>query len=143
MMHLARQAVSVRVRKNDSKRRPVITAPTTLVAANSTASSTTAKRIVARMAPKSTERVVFIQQGAQLSQQFMDTVARSTTPRYTTAMPNTVHKNAGVTVIAAVILRNAAIIPTAMLMIRATVVQVFLHEQSLFDIFSPPNILYV
>ena len=142
-MHLARQAVSVRVRKNDRSSSPVITAPMMLVATNSIASSITAKRIVARMAPSRIESVVRIQQGRQLLQQLIDTVVRSTTARYTTAMPKTTHKNAGVTVMAAVILRNAAIIPTAMLTIRATVVQVLLHEQSLLDIFSPPSLLYV
>jgi hypothetical protein len=49
-------------------------------------------------------------------------------------MPKTVHKNAGVRVIAAVILRKAAMIPTAMLIMRAAVVQVLLHEQSDVDI---------
>ena len=142
-MHLARQAVSVSVRKNDSRRSPVITAPIMLVATNSIARSIIAKNIVARIAPRSTESMVRIQQGRQLLQQLIDTVASSTMARYTTAMPKTTHKNAGVTVIAAVILRNAAIIPTAMLTIRATVVHVLLHEQSLLDIFSPPNLLYV
>ena len=142
-MHLARQAVSVSVRKNDNRRSPVITAPIMLVATKSIASSIIAKRIVARIAPRSTERVVLMQQGRQLLQQLIDTVVRRTMARYTTAMPNTTHKNAGVTVMAAVILRNAAMMPTAMLTMRDTVVQVFLHEQSLFDIFSPPNLLYV
>ena len=142
-MHLARQAVSVSVRKNDSKRSPVITAPIMLVAANSIASNTTAKRIVASTALSRTESVVLTQQGKQLLQQLIDTVVSSIIARYTTAMPKTTHKNAGVTVIAAVILRKAVIMPIAMLTIRATVVQVFLHEQSLVDIFSPPNTVYV
>jgi hypothetical protein len=142
-MHLARQAVSVRVRKNDRSRSPVITAPIMLVAANSIASSIIAKKIVAIMAPRSTESVVLIQQGRQLLQQLIDTVVSSIMARYTTAMPKTTHKNAGVTVMAAVILRNAAIIPTAMLIIRATVVQVFLHEQSLFDIYITSRLHYM
>ena len=71
-MHLIRQAVSVSVRKNESKRRPVITAPTRLVAANSTARSTTAKNIVAIIADNNTVIMLFIQQGNLLSQQLTD-----------------------------------------------------------------------
>ena len=142
-MHLTRHAVSVSTRKNESRSRPVIIAPTMLVATNSTASSTIAKRIVAIIAPRSTERIFFMQQGDLFSQQLADATVMSNTARYTTAMPKTTHKNAGVTVIVAVILRKAAMIPTAMLTMRAIVVQLLLQAQSLFDIISPPDTLYV
>ena len=134
-MHLTRQAVSVRVRKNESKRSPVITAPIMLVATNSMARSTIAKKIVAIIAPNNTVRMFLIQQGDLLSQQFTDAIVIRRMARYTVAIPKTTHKKAGVTVIAAVILRKAAIMPTTMLTITATVVQVFLQEQSQFDIY--------
>ena len=133
-MHLTRQAVSVSVRKKESRRRPVIIAPRTLVAGNSTARRTIAKNIVAIIAPRSTVRIVFIQQVDLFSQQLTEAMVIRRTPRYTTAMPNTTHKNAGVTVMAAVILRKAAMIPTTMLIISATVVQVPLQVQSFVDI---------
>ena len=126
-IHLIRQAVSVRVRKNESRRSPAKIAPSTLVAGNSIASSTTAKSMVAIIAPRSTEIIVLIQQGDLFSQQVTDATVIRRTARYTTAMPNTTHRKAGVIVMAAVILRNAVIIPTTMLTIRARVVQLFLH----------------
>ena len=86
------------------------------------------------IAPSCIARAVFIQQGVFAQQHLNVVEAKSITLRYTTAMPKTVHKNAGVTVIAAVILRKAAMIPTAMLIMRAAVVQVLLHEQSDVDI---------
>ena len=73
-------------RKNESRSRPVIIAPTMLVATNSTASSTIAKRIVAIIAPRSTERIFFIQQGDLFSQQLADATVMSNTARYTTAI---------------------------------------------------------
>jgi hypothetical protein len=106
-----------------------------LVATNSMPSSTTAKRIVAIIAPSKTVKVVSRQQGVSLLQQFIDAEVARATPRYTTPIPKTVQRKAGVIVIAAVILKKAAIIPTAMLMITAMVVQVFLQEQSQFDIY--------
>ena len=143
MMHLTRQAVSVSIRKNDRRSRPVITAPRILVATNSTARSTIAKNTVAITAPRSTVMILFTQQGDLFSQQLVDAAAMRTMARYTTAMPKTVHKNAGVTVMAAVILRKAAMIPTIMLTMRATVVQLPLQVQLLSDIISPPDTLYV
>lgn len=122
------------VRKNENRSNPVITAPGILVAANSTAKSTTESSTVPIIALRSTDRIVLIQQGAFPLQHLSDVDVRSTTARYTTAMPKTTHKKAGVTVIAAVILRNAVMIPTAMLIMSAAVVQVFLHEQSDIDI---------
>ena len=142
-IHLTRQAVSVSTRKNESRRSPAKTAPRTLVAGNSIARSTTAKSMVAIIAPRSTEIILLIQQGDLFSQQLTDATVTRRMARYTTAMPKTTHKNAGVIVIAAVILRKAVMIPTAMLTIRAIVVQLFLQVQSLVDIFSPPDTLYV
>jgi hypothetical protein len=86
------------------------------------------------IAPSCIAIAVLMQQGVFAQQHLNVVEAKSITPRYTTAMPKTVHKNAGVRVIAAVILRKAAMIPTAMLIIRAAVVQVLLHEQSDVDI---------
>ena len=141
-MHLTRQAVSVSAKKNDRRSRPVITAPRMLVATNSTARSTIANSTVAIIAPRSTVIIFFIQQGL-FSQQLIDAAVMRTMARYTTAMPKTVHKNAGVTVMVAVILRKAAMMPTTMLIMRATVVQLPLQVQLLSDIISPPDTLYV
>ena len=121
----------------------MIIAPIMLVAANSTARSTIAKKIVAIIATRSTESTELMQQAILLLQQFTDAIVIRRIARYTTAMPKTTHKNAGVTVIAAVIVRNAVMMPTTMLTMSATVVQVFLHAQLLFDIISPPDTLYV
>ena len=143
MMHLTRHAVSVSTKKNDRISRPVITAPRMLVATNSTARSTIANSTVAIMAPRSTVMILFTQQGDLHSQQLTDAAVMRTMARYTTAMPKTVHKNAGVTVMAAVILRKAAMMPTTMLIMRATVVQLPLQVQLLSDIISPPDTLYV
>ena len=133
-MHRVRQAVSVSVRKKENRSKPVITAPKMLVAANSTASKITASSIVAIIAPRSTDIVVLKQQSILPAQHLKDVAARSITSRYTTAIPKTVHRNAGVTVIAAVILRKAVMIPITILIISAADVQVFLHEQSDVDI---------
>ena len=62
-IHLMRQAVSERLRENDKRRRPVITAPTMLVATNSIAKSITENSTVASIAKRSTVRIVFMQQG--------------------------------------------------------------------------------
>ena len=79
-MHLVRQAVSVRVRKKANRRSPVRTAPRRLVAANSTASSTTARSIVAMIAPSCIAIVVLMQQGV-FEQHFNVVEAKSITPR--------------------------------------------------------------
>lgn len=121
-------------RKNDSSNKPVSTAPRILVATNSIARRTTAKSTVAIIAPKITVIALLRQQGLCTSQHFVKDAVRSNTARYTTAMPKRVHKNAGVTVIAAVILRKAAMIPTAILTITAIVVHELLQEQSDVDI---------
>jgi hypothetical protein len=105
-----------------------------LVAGNSTASNKTASSTVAIIAARRTAIIVLMQQGALPPQHLNDVAVRRTVPRYTTAIPKTVHKNAGVTVIAAVILRKAVMMPTTRLIISATVVQEFLHEQSDVDI---------
>lgn len=133
-MHLVRQAVSVSVRKNANRSRPVKTAPKMLVAGNSTASNKTASSTVAIIAARRTAIIVLMQQGALPPQHLNDVAVRRIVLRYTTAIPKTVHKNAGVTVIAAVILRKAVMMPTTRLIISATVVQEFLHEQSDVDI---------
>ena len=62
-IHLMRQAVSERLRENDKRRSPVITAPTTLVATNSIAKSITENSTVASNDRRSTVRIVFMQQG--------------------------------------------------------------------------------
>ena len=65
-------------------------------------------------------------------------VANSTT-KYTMAVPSATHKNAGVTVITAVICKRAATTPRIALAITAKVTQLGLFSQQKIDInFSPP-----
>ena len=53
----------------------------------------------------------------------------SVTARYTTAIPSSTHKNAGVTVITAEKVRNAVIIPIIIAAITAMAVQFILQPQ--------------
>ena len=56
-IHLMRQAVSERLRENDKRRRPVITAPTMLVATNSIAKSIIDTKIAPKMPVSKIERI--------------------------------------------------------------------------------------
>ena len=118
--HLTRQAVDVTIRKKKNKRVPVRTAPSMLVATNSIARSTI-ERIIVPIIP---ERIVVI-----ILQRFSQHSLRERAPatritaRYTTAVPRSTHKNAGVRVIAAVILKNAVMTPRTRLTAIAITVQ--------------------
>ena len=115
-----KHAVDVTVRKKKNKSAPARTAPITLVAANSTASRTIDNKTVPRIPTSSAVIIVH-----KLPQQTLRKSAAlmSVTARYTTATPRITHKNAGVRVIVAVILRNAVIMPIIRLATIAITVQ--------------------
>lgn len=107
-------------------------APITLVAANDIDNNISEVRIVPRIPIINAENAGHLQRvSSDLSLFFVPTKASA---RYTTAIPNTTHKNAGVTVITAEKVRNAVIIPMIMLATTAIPVQSILHPQFEFDI---------
>ena len=133
--------MSVSVNEKNRINAPVIIAPIMLVATNSIARSITDVRIVPSMLIRSPLSVAHLQLLSKFLPVKVDT--KSVTARYTTAIPKTTHKNAGVTVIAAVIVRNAVIIPSMMLAAVDNNKQLFLQLQpKLFIKKSPPIIVY-
>ena len=66
-------------------------------------------------------------------------VVANNTARYPMAIPNATQRNAGVTVITAVICKKAAITPRIALTITAKVVQLTLFSQQKIDIFFTPS----
>ena len=142
--HFIRQAVEVMNKEKKNKSAPVIIAPITLVAANVTARRTTDNKIAPKIPARINESGALMQ--LLLPQQFWLAATARFTARYTTAIPKTTHKNAGVTVITAVILKSVVTIPIIILAAMANkehsepLSQE--QEQLYFDIFSPPIILY-
>ena len=115
-----RQAVEVTIRKKKNKSAPVRIAPITLVAANSIARNTMERSIVPIIPAI---RAVTVQhKSLQLSLTERAETAKATA-RYTTAMPRSTHKNAGVREIAPVILRKDATIPAIRLVTTAITTQ--------------------
>lgn len=108
------------VRKKKNRSAPVRIAPIILVAANSMASRTMESNTVPRIPASSALTILH-----KLSQHPRRKRAAETRimARYTTAIPRSTHKNAVVRVIAAVILRKAAIIPIIRLVTTAITVQ--------------------
>ena len=126
-MHLTRQAVDVIISEKNNSSKPVIIAPAILVAANVIPRRITAVNIVPRI-PRSKRGSIMhthpltpvdLISGAEISE----------TRRYTTAIPNNTHRNAGVTVITAVIRSTVVITPMITLAITARAVQLFLQPQ--------------
>ena len=124
----------MKMRDKKARSRPEIIAPVKLVAANVIPNRIIAIRMVPRMPASKTGSIEQVQLRA-----FLPLVKRSIA-RYTTAIPKTTHKNAGVIVIAAVIVRNAVIIPIIRLDTIAIPVQLLLQLQPKFDILSPPTV---
>ena len=85
-------------------------APKTLAAGNVIANSTIERRIVPNIPARTSDKGVSIQLH-NLRHLKLAATAKFTA-RYTTAIPKRTHKNAGVTVITAVIVSKVAIIPT-------------------------------
>ena len=96
-----------------------------LVAANVMARRITAARIVPsipiKMAFKLAQKHLHLDAGVDSAD------AKYETPRYTTAIPNNTHKNAGVTVIVAVMVRRVVTAPRIILAITASTTQLNLQ----------------
>ena len=112
--------MDVRVRNKENNSAPVRIAPIILVATNSIASKITERSTVVRMAASNTVTILHKSLQPSLRHKLLE---RRDTARYTTAIPRVVHKNAGVRVIAAVILRNAVTIPIMRLATTANTTQ--------------------
>ena len=119
-MHLIRHAVEVIIRAKNNRSRPVIIAPGMLVVTNVIPRRITEVRIVPRIPKSCNGSTAHRQRLGVTALRYGETA--SVRIRYTTAMPNSTHKNAGVTVITAVILRTVVITPiiTAAITERAT-----------------------
>lgn len=138
--HLIRHAVSANIKEEKAKSKPVIIAPIILVAANVIANRTTDVNIAPNIPVNNTDKMGQIQFLTVTQREDADTA--KSIARYTTAIPKATHKNAGVTVIVAVIVRNAVTTPIRILAIIATTEQLDLQQQN--DIhYSPPAIIYV
>lgn len=123
------------MRDKKARSRPVIIAPIMLVAAKVIPKSIIAISMAPSIPASKTGNIEHAQLRVPLPR-----VKRSIA-RYTTATPKTTHKNAGVTVIAAVMVRNAVMIPIIRLATIEITVQLLLQLQLQlkFDILSPPN----
>ncbi len=106
-----------------------------LVATNSMARRTTESNIVPRT-PASNAVIIL----HKFSQHPLRKTADETRviARYTTAIPKSTHKNAGTSVITAVILRKAVIIPIIRLATTAITVQLVLQLLHVVDIMIHP-----
>lgn len=107
-------------------------APITLVAANVIPRRITDVRIVPKMPVRKADNPEQTQLRVVLP---LSIDAPRVIARYTTAIPKRTHKNAGVNVITAVMLRKAAIIPIITLAIIAIPVQFGLQLQFKLDIY--------
>ena len=138
-MHFIRHAVDVRVSAKNKSNMPAIIAPTTLVAAKVIASNITVVSTVPRIPVSSTVSV-----GHRQSRMLRLVVAVSinNTASHTTAIPNSTHKNAGVTVTVAVYTRKLVIIPIIILATTASAVQLVLQPQFIFVIIFTSVIIY-
>ena len=124
-IHLIRQVVVTIIRVKKARRRPTITAPKMLVAANVIPRRITAVSIVPKIPAKRKFNILHTQ--SLKPRPLAKEDARRVTARYTTAIPKSTHKKAGVTVIAAVIFKRAATIPIITLTITAKRVQLNLQ----------------
>ncbi len=131
-MHLIKQAEAVNINANEPTSTPIIMALRTLVAANVIAKSITAVRMVSSM-PASISGIESQEQ--PFLKERIPTEVTSNIARYTTAIPNATHKNAVETVIIAVKLKIAAVMPTITLAAIANKVQSNLVLQLQFLIF--------
>ncbi len=103
------------------------------------------RRIIdTRIVPKIPKSRVFTEEQKQpspLEEHVPPEVARSIA-RYTTAIPRSTHKNAGVIVIVAIKVSIPAITPIMIAATIAMLVHCVLHRQESSDILSPPVSVY-
>ena len=124
-MHLIRQVVVTIIRVKKARRRPTITAPKMLVAANVIPSNTKEVKTVPKIPVKNVLR--FLQQPFLSGQESEE--VRRVIPKYPIAIPNSTHKKAGVIVIVAVKRRKAARTPIIKLAITDFPVQLRVQPQ--------------
>ena len=130
--HFVMQAVDVTMSVKKPNKAPVIKAPKKLVAANVIPKSITDVKIV----PKSPVKRAGTDERAQ-PRTFELRTSTGESIRYTTAMPKSTHKNAGVTAIVAINAKAVVMTPITILATIAT------NGQSLnVFIFSPPISAY-
>ena len=132
-----RQAVAVMISEKKNKSTPVRIAPTILVATNGIANKTTENSTVPTI-PLSKEFTVFAVQDAAVAS--VSNAFTSRIAKYATATPNVTHKNAGVTVMTAMMRKKAATTPIIRLTTTAMLVHVFLQPQPKFAISKSPPI---
>lgn len=139
-MHFIRQAVDVRVSVKNKSSTPAMIAPITLVAAKVIASSIMLVSTVPRIPVRST-----VSAGHRQSRilRLVVAVNINNTASHATAIPNSTHKNAGVTVTVAVNTRKLVIMPIIILATTARAVQLVLQPQFIFVIIFTSVILYV
>jgi len=126
-MHLTMQVTEVMSKVKNPSNAPAKIAPITLVAANSIAKRINDRRMVPQIPIISVVNAVHTHLLVPLLLNSVPAIA--VIPRYTTAMPKTTHKNAGVSVIIVLKLRNAVIMPMIILATTANTVQLGLQLQ--------------
>ncbi len=124
--HFIRHAVEARSRAKKKIKAPTKMAPKMLAAGNVMAKSTTASKIVPSAPVKSAGSTM---QRHALSLEPPTAPVKSTTGRYTTAMPKSTHKKAGVTATTAVKVKNAATMPKMILATAENAIQFSLQLQ--------------
>lgn len=136
--HLIRHTVSANIKEKNPINAPEIIVPIMLVVAKVIPKRIKEVNTAPKIAVNKTERTGQMQLFAVTLENLADVI--KIIARYTTATPKTTHKNAGVKVITAVVVRTAPIAPKIILTITATTEQLDLQEQK--DIFSPPDTVY-
>lgn len=124
--HFTRHAVEVNSSEKKVISAPTRIAPRTLAGAKEMARRITARSTVPRIAARRVGNTVQKHLFLPLPETALVT---SKTARYTTAMPNSTHKNAGVTAITAVKFRNAAMMPRIILATPESAMQFSLQLQ--------------
>ncbi len=124
--HLTRHATSDTTSEKNASNSPVMIAPITLVAANVTPKRTIDISIAPRIAIKRIGRILHTQPVIPALR--IATLVTSVIARYTTAIPKTTHKKAGVTAITALKVKKAVIMPMIMLATIATPTQLHLEQ---------------
>jgi hypothetical protein len=130
-LHFIRQVAVVIIREKKNNKAPEIIAPIILVAAKVMPSKMMEVKTVPRMPVK---KVLRKSQQCPLP----ITEVNNVIPRNPMAIPSNTHKNAGVTVITAVYLKTAVMMPIIMLIKTEIPVQLIVQSQSFLFIISPP-----
>ncbi len=133
------QATDNIISANDAANKPVMIAPTMLVAANAMPRSKSAVRTVPIIPVSS---AVILEHPQRLVMVVQELAVKKAMTKKPTAIPNATHKNAGATVRVPVMVKIAVAIPTIRLPITAKNVQSYLHAQFVFAIVFTSDTLY-